>query len=668
MALTPFVLHVLLAGAILALGGASLRLASLMAPSGLERVLAWAVLLASTAVLEALALGLAGLGGTSAALTAAAVLTWLAVRRWVPRPEVPVSGELVSWWSGAGPVTRAGVGALAGAVLALIAISLRRPAPGFDGITYHLPEIVGFVQGGHPGAVLHPYYGLPVGNYPLTNEVLLAWGAGISHGFAPLTLWSPVSILLLIAAGWSGLRRLGIPAVTRVLALGALVLGPLLIDAAATPGTDLPALAWLACCAALCLAAPVRPVLLVPAILALGLAVGTKTTPAPLGLIVIGVAVWRCRARLAAIGWPLGAAVLAASVAGGTWYVRNLIEHGSPLWPFVAAPGGDPVPQGVQLVSHTMLERLQVTLLDHLGPYVTGVSGSTVLLVGGVLVPVLTLRRRPLLAAAAAAFGALAWANAPVTGRPDLPALFPATATSVRYLLPVFAAGALALALAASDGPRRLRVLPLVALVAAAVWGLVDDVKHHFGLPFSSWLLAGALAGGLLGALGHSGRWAARLDQALRRQAGLSAVSSAVRFTGVPAAAAAALALAASSHGFMARHALVAYEWDATVAGFLAHQHGFGEGRVPVATAPVALGPLAGDRMLHPLAVIGEHESCPQVRARTRAGWVVVRVVVPQPVPGHPGQHYPVEGTAQGCLAGATPRFADGAYRVYGPA
>ena len=119
-----------------------------------------------------------------------------------------------------------------GAVLALIAISLRRPAPGFDGITYHLPEIVGFVQGGHPGAVLHPYYGLPVGNYPLTNEVLLAWGAGISHGFAPLTLWSPVSILLLIAAGWCGLRRLGIPAVTRVLALGALVLGPLLIEAA----------------------------------------------------------------------------------------------------------------------------------------------------------------------------------------------------------------------------------------------------------------------------------------------------------------------------------------------------------------------------------------------------------------------------------------------------
>ena len=178
---------------------------------------------------------------------------------------------------------------------------------------------------------------------------------------------------------------------------------------------------------------------------------------------MLGVALWRCRARLAAIGWPLGAAVLAAGVAGGTWYVRNLIEHGSPLWPFVAAPGGDPVPQGVQLVSHTMLERLQVTLLDHLGPYVTGVSGSTVLLVGGVLVPVLTLRRRPLLAAAAAALGALAWANAPVTGRPDLPVLFPATATSVRYLLPVFAAGALGLALAASDGPRRLRVLPLAA-------------------------------------------------------------------------------------------------------------------------------------------------------------------------------------------------------------
>src|SRR6202011_4846457 len=111
------------------------------------------------------------------------LLTSFAARRWIPQPQVSVSRELASWWRGLGPVSRAGIGALAGAVLALIAISLRRPAPGFDGITYHLPEIVGFVQGGHPGAVLHPYYGLPVGNYPLTNEVLLAWVAGISHGF-----------------------------------------------------------------------------------------------------------------------------------------------------------------------------------------------------------------------------------------------------------------------------------------------------------------------------------------------------------------------------------------------------------------------------------------------------------------------------------------------------
>ncbi len=507
MAMTPLVLHILLIVALAALGGTGLRLASRMAPSGLERLLTWAVLLASAVVLQALALGLVGLGGTPVALAGAAVLTWLAAHRWIPRPEVPVSRELVAWWRGLGPVRRAAIGALAGAVVAVIAISLRRPGPGFDGITYHLPEIVGFVQGGHPGAVLHLNYGLPVGNFPLTNEVLLAWVAGISHGFAPLVLWSPVSAGLLIAAGWLGLRGLRVPTLVRVVALAALVLGPLLIDALGAPGTDLPALAWLACSAALCLAASNRPVLLAPAILAFGLAVGTKTTPAPLGLIVIGIALWRCRARLAAIAWPLSAAVLAAGAAGGTWYLRNLVVHGSPLWPFVAASWGDPVPQSVQLVSHTMLERLRVTLLDHLGAYVTGVSGSTVLLVAGVLVPLLTLRRRPLLAAGAVALGALAWASAPLTGRPDLAVLFPAVATSVRYLLPVFAAGALALALAASDGPRRPRILALGVLIAAAVWGLIDDLKHHFGLPFSSWIIVGVLAGALLGALGAPRPW-----------------------------------------------------------------------------------------------------------------------------------------------------------------
>src|SRR5205807_5231542 len=97
-----------------------------------------------------------------------------------------------------------------GGALAFVAILLHRPEPGYDGITYHIPEVAGFVQGGHPGAVLRAYYQLPVGNYPLTNEVLMSWMTGVSHGFASLTLWTPLSALLLLAAGWLGLRRLGV--------------------------------------------------------------------------------------------------------------------------------------------------------------------------------------------------------------------------------------------------------------------------------------------------------------------------------------------------------------------------------------------------------------------------------------------------------------------------
>jgi len=81
--------------------------------------------------------------------------------------------------------------------------------------------------------------------------------------------------------------------------------------------------------------------------------------------------------------------------------VLNLIEHGSPLWPFVSTPWGDPVPGEINLVSHTMLERLQATLFDHLRAYVSGISGSPVLIVAGILVLPLTMRRRPSLPAAA---------------------------------------------------------------------------------------------------------------------------------------------------------------------------------------------------------------------------------------------------------------------------
>jgi len=662
--------HLLLTGSIAALGGAGLRLTSLVAPCGLERVVSWAVFVAAGAVLQALALGVVGLAGSAPALSGAAMLTWLAARRWLPSPTVSVAGELAACWRRLTLVGRVSVGALGGTALSLCAILLHRPAPGFDGITYHLPEIVGFVQSGHAGAVLDLYYELPVGNYPLTNEVLLAWMTGISHGFAALTLFSPASALLLITAGWLGLRSLGVAALVRGLALGALMLGPLLVSALPQPGTDLPALSWLACSAGLCVAAVSRPVLVVPAVVALGLAVGTKTTAAVLGILVIAAALWACRGGLRAIAWKLGVGAGVAAVAGATWYVRNLIEHGSPLWPFIATPWGDPVPEGIRLLSHTMAQRLRVTLLDHLGGYVSGTSGSLVLLVGALLVPVLAFRRRALLAAGAVALGTVAWANAPATGLPDVPFLAPVVGTTLRYLLPVFAAGAVALALVATDGTRLGRIAGLALLTGALAWALISDLQHGFFLPFSSWLTGGMIAGALMGALCGSRSGPAWLAQAVSRHAAAPSFERAIGAGGVLLMiAAGGVLLTAGSGGFVARHALVVYDWDASVARFLSSRPSFHAGRLPIATAPGALGLLAGDRLHHPLALISEHEPCARVRARTRDGWVVVRVRVvdPQPVPGHPGLLFPPEWSAQGCLARRVPLFDDGTYRVYGP-
>src|SRR5436190_9416729 len=90
--------HVIWALAVLALAQASLRVASTAAPVGLERVIAAAVIGVAAAVVEALALGVVGLGGSTAALAAAAAVTWLLAHTLVSRPEISPVGELEQWW------------------------------------------------------------------------------------------------------------------------------------------------------------------------------------------------------------------------------------------------------------------------------------------------------------------------------------------------------------------------------------------------------------------------------------------------------------------------------------------------------------------------------------------------------------------------------------------
>jgi hypothetical protein len=351
---------------------------------------------------------------------------------------------------------------------------------------------------------------------------------------------------------------------------------------------------------------------------------------------------------------PAGATVLALLV-GGVWYIRNLIEHGSPLWPFYATSWGTPVPLDIRLVSPTMLGHLQSTLFDHLSAYTSGISGSTVLILAGVFVPLLARRRAPLFAAAAVAFGALAWANAPVTGAPEVAAFAVGARSSIRYLLPVFAAGSLALAVTAAEGSAVVRSAAVLALAAALVWSVVTDAQHSFYLA-SDWGLVpiGALAGALVSVAARA-LPSPRLSRGVRVGA-LAAVGAVT-----------AVALSVASSQFIARHAAVRSELDASLSGVLGADAVYATGHAPVAAAPGTPGLLAGDTLDHRVSLIPEHASCASVLARAATGFVVVQTMYESPIPGHPHLVLLPTGTAQACLAHVGPRLTAGSFKIYGP-
>src|SRR4051812_2780115 len=107
--------HALLGASVVALAAAGLRLASPLAERGLARVIAAATFATAAAVAEAILLGLASLGGSTAALTVAALATGAAALAWLPRPAGPLGGELGAAWRARTPPQPAGPGGVRGA-------------------------------------------------------------------------------------------------------------------------------------------------------------------------------------------------------------------------------------------------------------------------------------------------------------------------------------------------------------------------------------------------------------------------------------------------------------------------------------------------------------------------------------------------------------------------
>ena len=452
--------HVGLGLAVLALGGAALRMVSPVAPDGLVRLVAAAVTGVALAVGEALALGLVSLGGSAPALVAAAVLTWAAAWRWLPRPEVSLRSELAAWWAERSMGERIAACTLAGAALAWLVWQLRHPSIGFDSSLYHYPFVAGWIDNGRPGTGLDMSYDIPYGSYPLTDEVAITWGAAISRSWVPLALWNPLLMLLLATAGWVTLRNLAVSRPAAGLATATLVTAPLMVRQLNEAQTDLPALAWLVCTAALVTSARRRPEALAVALLAAGLAIGTKPSTGPMVVAVLAIGAWQARDRLRPLAPWLALGLGGAVVVGGVWYLRNIVEHGSPVWPFAVGPFGDPPPRFLGLVDQSFLQRPRTTLDGRLDEYFGRLGGTWLLLAAslpalavGVFAPRLAggARRALIVSSALALAGALVWSTAWGTGLPTSTELtfaegFPIS--SLRYMLPALAAGALAVALA----------------------------------------------------------------------------------------------------------------------------------------------------------------------------------------------------------------------------
>jgi hypothetical protein len=258
-----------------------------------------------------------------------------------------------------------------------------------------------------------------------------------------------------------------------------------------------------------------------------------------------------------------------------------------------------------------------------------------VLVAGALLAPLWTRTRAVYAAAAATLAALLLWANAPFTGVGDDPRIEFWPFNTLRYALPVMAAAALTLALAAR-GPGRGRLISIALLVVSLGWSVVRYATDAF-LPFDAALVATIAIGAAAGVA---------LAPALRARAARA---------GVAVLAAGTVALALAAPGYAIRHAGTE-EFDAALIRWLDDQPAWRDGERPVAVSPTVFALAAGDRLEHPLSLVDVDEPCSEIAARTRAGWVVLGEASAALFP-------PL--AAERCLARVRPGARTGSFRIY---
>jgi hypothetical protein len=376
-------------------------------------------------------------------------------------------------------------------------------------------------------------------------------------------------------------------------------------------------------------------------VIATGLAIGTKTTALPLGIVVLGAGVILLRRNLRPIAGALAVGFGVFLVVGCFWYARDLIEHGSPFWPFSSSPWGDPVPQFLQSYK-SFLSSPRDTLAGRLDLYASWMGGAVVLLSAALALAALRGDRRLRWMGGLLLGLLLLWASAPSTAKARI---FDASVSQTRYLLPAIGFAAVLIALA-SRGSRRFELVALGALSIALIWNLGQLFTGAF--PASAPNLAivgGALSGAAIGAL---------IAMPLRDRVHVPSplVSGA-------AAAVAAVLLAIPAADWVSHHGDHRANFDAGLAKFLSARGDFRAGNQPIWMTPLLAGPLAGDRLQHNLNLIPARMPCPQVARLRRNGWVIIlenRTWVDA-----------VGYTVGGCLKREPPLAEIDGFRIYQP-
>ena len=228
----------------------------------------------------------------------------------------------------------------------LMDASTRYPT-GWDGVHYHLPLAVHWVQSGMMDIVPS---GL-VYNYP-NNGTILSYLL-LAGGWQRLTSLVMVpQVVLLVLCVFSLGRALGLGHRDRIVAVCLVTSIPMILYQTFSSYIDLfAAVAWLASLSALfhasrCRRDGERPLLVFLAGLACGIALGSKLTYLALGGMLgvvavilpwIGRRVGKPSARMALrLGLTFTVAVLLCS---GYWFIRNAVRTGNPIYPLALTIG-----------------------------------------------------------------------------------------------------------------------------------------------------------------------------------------------------------------------------------------------------------------------------------------------------------------------------------------